>query len=135
MGDTKIRINSLEKIEQMLQETYDLSVKEINEIQNEMNKLMNSSPLADATFEDKARYAKAMHDFIKDKTKAIELRLDIAKFMGEVYKYDGNVSKALADPAVAKSTSLNLKSLRSDVKKILDENGDDGKTYNLKNHD
>ena len=135
MADTKIRINSLEKIEQMLQETYDLSVKEINEIQNEMNKLMNSSPLADATFEDKARYAKAMHDFIKDKTKAIELRLDIAKFMGEVYKYDGNVSKALADPAVAKSTSLNLKSLRSDVKKILDENGDDGKTYNLKNHD
>ena len=134
MADTKIRINSLEKIEQILQETYDLTVKEINEIQNEMNKLMNSSPLADATFDDKAKYAKAMHDFIKDKTKAIEMRLDIAKFMGEVYKYDGNVSKALADPAVAKATSLNLKSLRSDVKKILDENGDDGKTYNLKDH-
>ena len=79
MAETKIRVNSLEKIEQILQETYDLTVKEINEIQNEMNKLMNSSPLADATFEDKARYAKAMHDFIKDKTKAIEVRLDIAK--------------------------------------------------------
>ena len=131
MAETKIRVNSLEKIEQILQETYDLTVKEINEIQNEMNKLMNSSPLADATFEDKARYAKAMHDFIKDKTKAI----DIAKFMGELYKYDGNVGKALADPTIAKSTSLNLKSLRNDVKKILDENETDTKTYDLKKHD
>lgn len=135
MAETKIRVNSLEKIEQILQETYDLTVKEINEIQNEMNKLMNSSPLADATFEDKARYAKAMHDFIKDKTKAIEVRLDIAKFMGELYKYDGNVNKALADPTIAKSTSLNLKSLRNDVKKILDENETDSKTYDLKKHD
>ncbi len=135
MAETKIRVNSLEKIEQILQETYDLTVKEINEIQNEMNKLMNSSPLADATFEDKARYAKAMHDFIKDKTKAIEVRLDIAKFMGELYKYDGNVNKALADPTIAKSTSLNLKSLRNDVKKILDENETDTKTYDLKKHD
>ena len=135
MAETKIRVNSLEKIEQILQETYDLTVKEINEIQNEMNKLMNSSPLADATFEDKARYAKAMHDFIKDKTKAIEVRLDIAKFMGELYKYDGNVGKALADPTIAKSTSLNLKRLRNDVKKILDENETDTKTYDLKKHD
>ncbi len=135
MADTKIRINSLEKIEQILQETYDLTVKEINEIQNEMNKLMNSSPLADATFDDKAKYAKAMHDYIKDKTKAIEMRLDIAKLMAEIYKYDGNVGKALTDPTVAKSTSLNLKSLRNDVKKILDENDGDGKTYNLKTHD
>lgn len=135
MAETKIRVNSLEKIEQILQETYDLTVKEINEIQNEMNKLMNSSPLADATFEDKARYAKAMHDFIKDKTKAIEVRLDIAKFMGELYKYDGNVNKALADPTIAKSTSLNLKSLRNDVKKILDESETDSKTYDLKKHD
>lgn len=135
MAETKIRLNSLEKIEQILQETYDLTVKEINEIQNEMNKLMNSSPLADATFEDKARYAKAMHDFIKDKTKAIEVKLDIAKFMGELYKYDGNVNKALADPTIAKSTSLNLKSLRNDVKKILDENETETKTYDLKKHE
>ena len=135
MAETKIRVNSLEKIEQILQETYDLSVKEINEIQGEMNKLMNSTPLNDATFDDKAKYSNAMHNYIKDKTKAIELRLDIAKFMGEVYKYDGNVSKALADPAISKSTSLNLKSLRNDVKKILDENDGGPKTYNLKDHE
>ena len=133
MAETKIRVNSLERIEQILQETYDLTVKEINEIQNEMNKLVNSSPLATATFDDKAKYAKAVHDFIKDKTEAIKMRLDIAKFMGEIYKYDGNVTKAIADPAISKSTSLNLKSLRNDVKKILDE-GEGGKTYDIKDH-
>ena len=134
MADTKIRVNSLERIEQILQETYDLTVKEINEIQNEMNKLVNSSPLATATFDDKAKYAKAVHDFIKDKTEAIKMRLDIAKFMGEIYKYDGNVSKAINDPAISKATSLNLRGLRNDVKKILEE-GDGGKTYNIKDHD
>ena len=134
MADTKIRVNSLERIEQILQETYDLTVKEINEIQNEMNKLVNSSPLATATFDDKAKDAKAVHDFIKDKTEAIKMRLDIAKFMGEIYKYDGNVSKAINDPAISKATSLNLRGLRNDVKKILEE-GDGGKTYNIKDHD
>ena len=37
-----VKINSVEKIEQLLQEIYDQTVKQYNEIQNEMNKLTKS---------------------------------------------------------------------------------------------
>ena len=53
-------INSVEKIEQLLQEIYDQSVKQYNEIQNEMNKLSNSCNLADVTIEEKTKYSKAI---------------------------------------------------------------------------
>ena len=38
----KVRLNSVEKIEELLQEIYDQSCRQITEIQNEINKLTNS---------------------------------------------------------------------------------------------
>ena len=64
MAKYNVKLNSLEKIEQLLQETYDLATKQIVHIQDEINKLTNSSPLADSTMDEKAKYAKAMHDFM-----------------------------------------------------------------------
>ena len=37
----KVRLNSAEKIEELLQEIYDQACKQITEIQNEINKLVN----------------------------------------------------------------------------------------------
>ena len=39
----KVRLNSVEKIEELLQEVYDQACRQINEIQNEINKLINST--------------------------------------------------------------------------------------------
>ena len=53
----KVRLNSVEKIEELLQEIYDQSCRQINEIQNEINKLTNSTNLGsdDITMEEKAK--------------------------------------------------------------------------------
>ena len=130
--DIKIRLKSIEKVEQVLQERYDLTCKEINEIQNEMNKLMNSSSLANLTMEDKARYAKAMHDFIGDKTKAINLKFEIAKFMGEIIKHNGDLGKTVNDMNNVKATKMDLRNLRSEINKVIKEEGSDSTTYNTK---
>lgn len=130
--DIKIRLKSIEKVEQVLQESYDLTCKEINEIQNEMNKLMNSSSLANLTMEDKARYAKAMHDFIGDKTKAINLKFEIAKFMGEIIKHNGDLGKTVNDMNNVKATKMDLRNLRSEINKVIKEEGPDSTTYNTK---
>ncbi len=130
--DIKIRLKSIEKVEQVLQESYDLTCKEINEIQNEMNKLMNSSSLANLTMEDKARYAKAMHDFIGDKTKAINLKFEIAKFMGEIIKHNGDLGKTVNDMNNVKATKMDLRNLRSEINKVIKEEGSDSTTYNTK---
>lgn len=127
----KIRVNSSEKIEELLQEIYDQACRQITEIQNEMNKLTNSTNLGndDFTMDDKAKYSKAIHDYIGDKNKAIQSKFEIAKFMGEMLKYNGDAKAVLADKNYTKKTSLNL----NDIKAALNEINDDTPTiYNVK---
>lgn len=89
----KLKINSEEKLEALLQELYNDACKNIEQVQNEMNKLTNSVSLNDEAMDAKAKYAKAMNDFIASKDKAIGKKLDIAKLMAEVLKFNGNLKK------------------------------------------
>ena len=91
----KLKLNSAQKIEELLQELYDEADKNIVEIQNEMNKLANSVQLDQEIVDAKAKYAKAMNDFITNKDKAIGRKLDIAKLMSEILKFNGNVKLAI----------------------------------------
>lgn len=93
----KLKLNSAEKIEDLLQELYEESDKNIVEIQNEMNKLSNSVQLNDEIVDAKAKYAKAMNDYISNKDKAIGRKLEIAKLMSEILKYNGNIKKAVTE--------------------------------------
>jgi len=93
----KLRLNSAEKIEELLQELYEEADKNIVEIQNEMNKLSNSVQLSEEIVDAKAKYAKAMNDYISNKDKAIGRKLDIAKLMAEILKYNGNVKLAVTE--------------------------------------
>ena len=93
----KVKLNSAQKIEELLQELYDESDKNIVEIQNEMNKLSNSVQLDQEIVDAKAKYAKAMNDFITNKDKAIGRKLDIAKLMAEILKFNGNVKLAVTE--------------------------------------
>lgn len=93
----KLKLNSVDKIEELLQELYNEACKSIEEIQIQMNKFSNSILLNDEIVEAKAKYAKAMNDFINSKDKAIGRKLEIAKFMGEIYKFNGNVEKAVSE--------------------------------------
>jgi hypothetical protein len=125
-----VKLNSLEKVEQLLQEIYDQSVKHLNEIQNEMNKLSNSTNLADITLEEKTKYFKAVHDLIGDKNKAIAMKFDIAKFMGEILKHHGDIEKTLDDPTTVKNTKLDINALKRQINEIVLE---EPKEYKLKN--
>lgn len=124
----KVKLNSVEKIEDLLQEIYDQACRQINEIQNEINKLTNSTNLGadEITMDDKAKYSKAIHDFQNDKLKAISAKFEIAKFMGELIKRSGDAAAVVNDKNFAKKTSLNL----DDIRRAM--NDDDTATYNLK---
>lgn len=124
----KVKLNSIEKVEELLQEIYDQSCRQITEIQNEINKLTNSTNLGsdDTTMDDKAKYFKAMHDMTTDKTKAIALKLDVAKFMGELVKKSGDLASVVNDKNYTKKTSLNLDQIRNAI-----NDGGDVDTYKL----
>jgi hypothetical protein len=77
--------------------------------------------------DDKAKYFKAMHDMTTDKTKAIALKLEVAKFMGELVKKAGDVASVINDKNFSKKTSLNLDEIRDAI-----SDDKDTTTYNLK---
>lgn len=128
----KVRLNSVEKIEELLQEIYDQACKQLNEIQNEINKLTNSTNLGseDFSIDAKATYAKAIHDYLGDKAKAIAAKFEVAKFMGEILKHNGDANAAINDKNFKKRTSLNL----NDIKAVLDNETKENEsiTYDLR---
>jgi hypothetical protein len=129
----QIKLNSNEKIEQLLQEAYDLTCKQINDIQNEMNKLSNSCNLADVTIEEKTKYAKAMNDFIGSREKAITKKFDIAKLMAEIVKHNGDIGETLNDKNSMKGFgggAFNIDELRQAMKEQMKSDSPD--TYKLK---
>lgn len=130
MAKYNVKLNSLEKIEQLLQETYDLASKQIVHIQEEINKLTNSSPLADSTMDEKAKYAKAMHDFMGDRDKAITRKFEIAKFMGEIIKHNGNVEDTVNDSKAMSNMKMDITAIRNAVKDMA--NTDKPNVYELK---
>lgn len=93
----KLKINSPEKIETLLQELYNDACKNIEQVQSEMNKLANSVSLNDEAMDARAKYAKAMNDFIASKDRAIGKKLEIAKLMSEIIKFNGNVKKTFSE--------------------------------------
>ncbi|MCD8208990.1 MAG: hypothetical protein LUD72_13710 [Bacteroidales bacterium] len=90
----KVKLNSVEKIEELLQELYNEADRNQVAIQDQMNRLANSVQLTDESMEAKTKYAKAMNDFIVNKDKAIGRKMDIARLLTEVLKFNGNISRA-----------------------------------------
>lgn len=127
----KVKLNSVDKIEELLQEIYNEACRQLNQIQNEIDKLTNSINLGgeEITIEDKTKYSKAIHDYMGDKDRAIKSKFEIAKFMGEIVKHHGDINGALNDPGFAKTTKLDIKGLKDMAMSIED---DDTDTYILK---
>lgn len=131
----KVRLNSSDKLEELLQEIYDQSCKHIVEIENNVNVLKSSTNLGEdgITIDDKVKFAKAEHDFNVDRQKAINMKLDIAKFMGEVLKFNGDANAALNDNSFKKTTKLDVNMLRSALNSGSgDDNDGEIKSYQLK---
>ena len=60
----KVKLNNIEKIEQLLQETYDLACQQYRQIQEEINKISNSTTLNDLDIDSKEKYSKIMNNYI-----------------------------------------------------------------------
>ena len=125
----KIRLNSTEKVEELLQEIYDQACRQLNSVQNEINKLVTSTNLAEASIDSKAKYAKAMHDYHGDMNRALTTKVELVKFMGEIIKHNGDIEDALNDQQFAKATKLDLDQLRQEIT----GGDDDADSYDLKN--
>lgn len=117
-----VKINNNDKIEQLLQETYNLACQQYTQIQSEINKIANNTKINELDIDGKEKYGKIMNNYIALQQKSINQKFDIAKLMSEIVKYNGDVKGALDATKVA-PTTLDLNKLRNLVKNASqDEN-------------
>lgn len=107
----KIKLNDVNNLRDLLQETYNLADSQIIQAQSEMAKLSSATNLEGSFMDDKGKYAKAMNDFLSIKDKAISKKIEIAKLMSEILKHNGNVNDALG-VETAKQTTFDFSKIR-----------------------
>lgn len=109
----KIELNSTQNLQDLLQQVIELADEQINQVQNEINKLTNSTTLQDEVMDGKSKYAKAINDFLVTKNRATSQKIDVAKMLQEVIKYNGDIKAATEDS----NNKLNL----ADLQNLVDE--------------
>ena len=92
-----VKLKNIDKIEQLLQETYELATRQSNQIQEEANKIANVTVINDLDIDDKEKYAKIMANYITLHQKSIQQKLEISKLMTEIIKHNGDVKGAIDD--------------------------------------
>jgi len=103
-----LKVNSIDSIQELLQEMYDEVMRNINSIETEINKLKNSTQLSEESIEGKTKYAKAVNDFIVSKDKAIGRKMEIAKLMADIIKTYGD-SSIITDSSILDENWDNFK--------------------------
>ena len=109
----KIELNSAQNLQDLLQQVMELADEQINQVQNEINKLTSSTNLTEEAMDGKSKYAKAINDFLVTKNKATAQKIDVARMLQEVIKHNGDVKASMED----KSSSFNI----TDLQNLVDE--------------
>lgn len=132
MAKYKVKINSLDNLKDLLQECYELADTQIVQSQNEINKMANSTRLQDEIMDSKAKYAKAINDYLKIKNDAITKKLEIAKLLSEVIKHNGSLEDTIKDEKATKGMSFDFSKIRDIVNNGGFDNSNKSETIELK---
>ena len=130
MGKLKINLNDAESVRQLAQEIYLLSETQLTQAQNEINKLANATQLQDEPMDSKAKYAKAINDFMSIKDKAIGMKLQVAKLLAEVMAHKGNVNDTMND-IQAGCGIIDFKKIKEMVKEVNSSETEENKRIEL----
>ena len=117
----KIKINDINNIKDLLQEAYQLADTQLVQVQNEINKLSNACQLQEEIMDSRAKYAKAINDYLSMKDKAIAKKIEIAKLLTEIYKHNGDVNNTLNDAQAMKGVSFDFSKIRDIVNQQSDK--------------
>jgi len=121
MGKLKLELNNPQNVRDLLQEVYRLSDEQIIQAQNEINKLSVSTELEKEPMDARAKYAKAINDYLSMKDKAIAKKIDVAKILSEIYLKNGDVKGAIEDMGGMGDMSFNFDDIKQMVDNSLNE--------------
>ena len=91
----KVKVNNVESLEGLLQETYNEACGNINSAQKEINKLDAVAEPQDT--DDHVKMTKEKGNLLKIKDSAIRIKLELAKLQNDIIKQNGDIQKGVAD--------------------------------------
>ena len=112
-----VKLNNIDKIEQLLQETYNLACQQFI--------------LSELDIDGKEKYGKIMNNYIALQQKSITQKFDIAKLMSEIIKHNGDIKGAI-DASKNVPTTLDINALRELAKNASTQNSENTQEYMTK---
>ena len=127
----KVELNSADNLRDLVQNVIDLADTQINQAQNEIEKLKKSTDLTQEVMDGKSKYAKAINDYLSVIDKAMAKKIDIAKLLNEVMSHNGDIKDAMED---TQKQGFNINALQSmiDDAMLKKEKSNETKTIILK---
>ena len=127
----KVELNSADNLRDLVQNVIDLADTQINQAQNEIEKLKKSTDLTQEVMDGKSKYAKAINDYLSVIDKAMAKKIDIAKLLNEVMSHNGDSKAAMED---TQKQGFNINALQSmiDETMLKKEKSNETKTIILK---
>lgn len=118
----EVKVNDVESLEGLMQETYNDACLQINDAQRSINELTTSATPQDV--EDLTKIAKEKGGLLKVKDSAIRIKLELAKLQSDIIKNRGDANAAIQERSDGKASLDDFKSIRQMLLEDKDLTGD-----------
>lgn len=118
----EVKVNDVESLEGLMQETYNDACLQINDAQRTINELSTSATPQDV--EDHTKIAKEKGGLLKVKDSAIRIKLELAKLQSDILKNRGDAEAAIQERTDGKASLDDFKSIRQMLMGDKDINND-----------
>lgn len=109
-----IKVNNVESLEGLMQETYNDACLQISDAQKDINEMSNSATPTD--IDEITKIAKEKVNFLKVKDSAIKIKLEVAKLQSDIIKNRGDVDTTISERTGGSVSSADFKSIREMLK-------------------
>lgn len=114
----EVKVNDVESLEGLMQETYNDACLQINDAQRSINELAASATPQDV--DDLTKIAKEKGGLLKVKDSAIRIKLELAKLQSDIIKNRGDADAAIQERTEGKASLNDFKSIREMLKNDKD---------------
>ena len=118
----EVKVNDVESLEGLMQETYNDACLQINDAQRSINELAASATPQDV--DDLTKIAKEKGGLLKVKDSAIRIKLELAKLQSDIIKNRGDADTAIQERTEGKASLNDFKSIREMLKNDKDLEND-----------
>ena len=117
-----VKVNNVDSLEGLMQETYNDACLQINDAQRTINELSISATPEDV--DDLTKIAKEKGGLLKVKDSAIRIKLELAKLQSDILKNRGDAETAINQRSEGKASLDDFKSIREMLKNDKDIQSD-----------